>query len=609
LSDPVWDWREFGLPFTKYQSHGGRYLSTRQYRAGSSDPVRSTYVLYERDQSLALGGMAPAQNGNARLKARSTVFHDDGDRWVATELSSFDGLGHYRTETLSGNFDAGNSRTTTKAFNPTRGTYPGDFQMLGSAEAWVLGTYADENTTSDGQTLHTDACFDPQTGFLQRLRTRKNPGATGAGDVVVVFTRTVVDGSRFRIDEQHFGGDTGSAASGSLCNLSLSGNQYWLRHEHQYGSRRSTAYLKAGGSEIPHSVLDLDVDRNTGLPLRSRDVAGLATDFQFDAFGRLTREKPEGDAWVQYEYLAASAAAQPAVNVYRRPNGVLSGTNYLAQNAIVFDDFGRVMDEKQMMPDQSWSTRRTTYNARGWRTSVSELGNVDKTTRFLELGPFGRPGRIRPADGTATEERDITLVYRGTREVERTTLVATIDLAASSANETSAATLETYDRQGRLYQVREPNGALTRYAYDAGHRLSRVCQGPTTAGTTSCTQTRQLTYDPRGFLTSESHPEKGGPSGGGVVSYSSIDPLGNARRVVDGLSDLTYDYDRVGRVTLIRESGTFTNCTTAGPRCIKSFTYPTSNGTNDYRRGKLRRLCDRDKAGLSLVCAAGHQDR
>jgi len=60
------------------------------------------------------------------------------------------------------------------------------------------------------------------------------------------------------------------------------------------------------------------------------------------------------------------------------------------------------------------------------------------------------------------------------------------------------------------------------------------------------TQVGAFTYDHRGLLQSESHPEKGGP-----VTYDQYDARGHAKVKVDGPSDLTYTYDKAERLTQI----------------------------------------------------------
>jgi YD repeat-containing protein len=290
--------------------------------------------------------------------------------------------------------------------------------------------------------------------------------------------------------------------------------------------------------------------------------------------GRPLTADPASDLMITYTYrLASSASSLARVTVARVTS---PGAPAAVESRIDFDAFGRPVKEEQRMPDGSFSARQTAYNALGWKTFVSEQGSPFGTT-FLNFDPFGRPGTIRPADGAA---HDVTISYAGVRQVSRTVKVAT-----SATAETSQTTTEIYDRHGRLYEVTEPNNVKTRYDYDVGNRLAKVCQGVTG---TACGQTRLFTYDNRGFLTSETHPEKS------VATTYSYDALGHPSRKADGPNDLTYVYDKAERLTQVRESGSgFTDCASnAGHRCLKAFTYATANtttstGATDYRKGKL----------------------
>ena len=60
----------------------------------------------------------------------------------------------------------------------------------------------------------------------------------------------------------------------------------------------------------------------------------------------------------------------------------------------------------------------------------------------------------------------------------------------------------------------------TRYGYDEGGRITAVCQELDSG---NCGQTRTFLYDDRGYLLSETHPEKGGASANGTVSYLRYD--------------------------------------------------------------------------------------
>lgn len=329
-------------------------------------------------------------------------------------------------------------------------------------------------------------------------------------------------------------------------------------------------------------IADLDIDAKTGLVAASRDTAGLQTSYEYDTLGRLMWVKPPAGhgGYTEYVYSpAASATSLANVLVKQRGNSMTAAV--LAQSQIFFDAFGRIWQEKQLLPDSSWNVRETLYDAAGHKASVSELqtGAPTKKTQFLDYDAFGRPAKITPPDGAG---HNVTFNFFGTRVTERTVKIAT----TAGGGESSATTTETYDRQGRLSKVSEPSGeggvlVTTTYSYDVGNRLKQV-ETPANVSGNQVTQNRFFSYDNRGFLTSETHPEKG-DFGNGTVTYPSYDASGHALSKTDGPSALTFTYDRAERLTQVRE-------TTGAQRPLKSFTYSGANGTspcNDYRKGKI----------------------
>ncbi|MFL6193889.1 MAG: RHS repeat-associated core domain-containing protein, partial [Thermoanaerobaculia bacterium] len=343
---------------------------------------------------------------------------------------------------------------------------------------------------------------------------------------------------------------------------------FQINYTYQFGSLRSAQYAPG----INYKSVDYDIDPNTGLTIRSRDVSGLLqASYDYDTLGRPAWIKPAQDGWLRMIYTAATPTSSAEVYTARQVNG---GGTVLAEAKSYFDALGRVRQEMERMPDGTWSSRIIAYNEMGWKASVSEMGTTTKKTSYLNYDPFGRPATIQPPDGSA---HNVTLSYSGTRSVSRTVKVATAyNTSTGTATEASATTTETYDRQGRLIQVTEPNGVITKYEYDIGNRLKRVCQN---ASGTTCGQERLFTYDNRGFLTSEKHPEKGA-SGNGTVTYQSYDSQGHFRRMIDGPNDLTYTYDRAERVTQVRETGGL-------QRTLKGYTYATDNPLGNYRKGKV----------------------
>ncbi|MGH9380216.1 MAG: hypothetical protein ACRD2Z_06355, partial [Thermoanaerobaculia bacterium] len=139
------------------------------------------------------------------------------------------------------------------------------------------------------------------------------------------------------------------------------------------------------------------------------------------------------------------------------------------------------------------------------------------------------------------------LIYTGDRIVRRG---VSLNLNGPSPSETRVAvSYEHRDSFGRLVQVdtpAKPGGTLveTTYTYDVGNRLKSVNFGG---------QPRSFTYDNRGFLTQECHPEKG-VQGNGCVTYPSYDALGNALKKQEGSRTLTSQYDFAGRLIKVQSN-------------------------------------------------------
>ncbi len=585
----VWSAADYSLPFTRNTTDGaGRYLSTRTYAMGETTPLRSSYVLYDRDQvpagTISKQPFQDRINTNRRQQSTRTVYSDDGDHYADVTSSDFDGLGHYRSETTGGDFPAANVRTATTTYNSARGTYQIDpatnqpasghtFTRWPASQPWVLETFTSRRVDEAASTAATLACFDAATGFLLRQRILKNSGtAESPNDVVTAYTQAQGNLTA----EQYFGGDRQTlTANGTTCTMPLGTPAYEIDHTYQSGVRASSQYLGA-----TFKSLDQDIDSRTGLPSASRDSAGLATDSKYDTLGRLTWSQPRTagqDGWTEYVYTpATSASALANVLVRRRQNGGETEP-VLAKSQFFFDSFGRIWQEKRTLPSGSLNVRETLYDKAGNKASVSELqtGAATRKTLFSGYDPFGRATTIQPADGAA---HAVAMSYYGVRVMDRAVKIAT-----AAGTETSATTTEVYDRQGRLWRVTEPSGdaganVTTSYKYDIGNRLRQVT---TTAG--SVTQNRFFTYDNLGFLRSETHPEKGA-SGNGIVSYPIYDARGHAWQKVDGPNDLSFIYDAAERLTQVKETGTASQ---AG-RVLKTFSYAGANGTNDWSQGKLQ---------------------
>lgn len=579
----TWNWGpNVGLPFTTATvDSGGRYLSSETFDCdaeantcpGMAD--RSTYVRYEMDQQMEIHCPItdPCQSErNRRVVSQKTNFISDNNRFAQTDHSRFDGLGHHRrTVTKAGTVTSSIERQTTTEYNRSAGSYEVDangnrmpgFNMIATTAPWLLETYDETTETENNATSKRQHSFSPTTGLL--LRQRILAGSThGDTDLLSVFTHDAV-GNLVR--EEYFGGDRQKPYSGSdSVNLSAitppAHNQYSFRIDHEYdkGVRHRTRYVKDDGSFMPFYVRNDTIDLNTGRVRISRDTAGVMTTYDYDVLGRLTSVIPTGLESTSYDFSNATANTPAKVTVS-------TGSGDAGTSAIYeFDSVGRLRHEKRLMPDGTWSVRRTTYDTAGRRQTVSEFETFTSddftpaaVTTFSGYDVYGRVGSVTAPDNNVT-----TFTYTGDRLTKRTQKVAT-----SETQETDVSTIEEVDGFGRLIAVTEDAGtsgaATTNYAYD-GDRLIGV-----TMADGAVTQQRFFHYDHRGLLTSEQHPESG------TTSYE-YDARGHVVKRIGAVATLINDYDDAERLSTVTHQD-------AG--VIKQYVYDRANTTIDKSVGKL----------------------
>lgn len=554
-----WKGEEFGLPFTRDDPRWGQFLSEATYDCPfiSAQPradvralapgctkLRSRYVAmqgeYGNCMEHAIDGIIFPPTFNCRaLNAfttfESTVFHDDGDKYIQNKHAGNDGLGHLRTTVQTGsvsssdyleretNYNAGSKELilTADGLIALNSTF---VKPLPSA-AWNLDTYTRKTLSDDaGRSFVSRYCFNA-SGLLRRVRVYANGASDGEHDVVTEYIYASGNPTKMNI----YGGDKQQLPTGNGCNGTFTDPQQSTLNTYQYGVLK-TSKLEGSTTTLVDGV---SIDNGTGLVTSARDSTGMQTaSFSYDVQGRLTLVTRSVGANTVVSY-SAPGTFWPEVTASMYKNGTSSGSgNLLSQLKVVHDEFGRDVREFTLQPSGLESVVQTVYGAAlggkaRKRTTPQTKGSVNSSwaTTFA-YDALGRLVTETRPDGSTT-----TYGYRGARQT-------TVTVNVSGSN---AATTTRYDRHGRSLEVATPLHT-TSYVYDP--------RGMTLSATRGV-QTRSYGYDGRGFLQSETLPEKGW-NGNASVFYSDYDALGNAGRVQDGWVDRVNEFDPFGRLITVR---------------------------------------------------------
>ncbi len=572
---------EYGLPFTKTESSGDAFLSSEIWSSsngtggcrtiGNSEPLRSTFLRFRHDElpSSVCDELNPIPgcptradwlNRNRQPDIHRVVYHDDEDRFTQREFSEFDGLGNFRRSVGTGNLWDGSNNdervVTTTGFNRSTGVYPGTYQPIAPSTPWLL-KLLDHHGASRPEALGetenmTELEVDPNTGMLLCSRSLRTGTVRSTTDVMRVYS---YDSRGNLTDEKIYGGDSQPlSTSGSGCGTAPGQPVYWNHHTYERDQRVTSRPRYPNGSDGPFLTYDVDLDPTTDKVIGSRNSAGIYSSTVYDVSGRPVEVRQDGVARAQLSYQLASPN-DPAKSMM--VNTPVNGSIEFTRGEVEYDDFGRKRLERSRQPTGFWTERETHYNARGWVTAISQTGDSNLLTEFIGHDPFGRPTVVVPPDGAVHELR---MSYQGDRLSRLERKVKT----SLTGVETWVSTTREKDRFGRLRRLREPSSTggsevATDYRYDVAGRLTEI----RTPGAPQ--QVRSYTYDNRGFLLQETHPEKG-VVGNGAVSYFDYDASGRAQRVVDGPNDLDFNFDGLGRLTATRDNN-------QGDRLVTSLVY------------------------------------
>jgi YD repeat-containing protein len=597
-----WNTSEYGQQLTRSVAadDGGRFLSSelRQNvdwsvgyfngRVPSGTLLKEGWSRYEQDPMPTPLPDDPPAGLNRRVASTKTITNTGGAPLIGTaswtDNSDFDDYGHYRRSVDSGDFPSTSSRTRFTKYTPVVpvGTWlPGlSTEQCVADGAWTTGSSCSD--LPNAEIIRTS--FDPSTGALLARRTLLNPAGNGALDEQDLLATCEYDGHGDVLHEYFYGGTQSlSTDDGSVFTPPASA-AYSITHAWTYANNEPITHTTKY-EPFSFFISDEDIDRYTGLIKSRRDESGIVTSTSYDAAGRTQFVSQTGSATTNYAYTDpiydSVAGLAPSTIQVATPSG--QGLGSIATQ-YQYDALGRLYRQKTYMPDNTWSVSETQFHPWGAKKSISMMEALpaegdefaftpSHKTTFTGYDAFERVGTT-----TAPDETKTTHTYTGVQTVLR---------SAKNADGTLVArTTENYDWRGRVVKVTEPSGQAngdvdTTYTYDVSDRLRSVH-----SSSGGFTQDRTFTYDRRGFLTAETHPEKAAFG----VQYSNFDARGHAGRRQDGGDsefDLLFQYDSAERLRIVSEHSSLGH----PERILKEFEFADANGTfnnaTDYRKGKL----------------------
>jgi RHS repeat-associated protein len=551
---------------------------------GTGDALCVTHAVRVASRTFAYD----AFNRNRHLQAETTYYDNtnaDGScpgcafhavSYSNTGSNTWEGNGrHYNVETHSGNLGS-DARTITTVWAPENWTAP-----PASGET-VLADLVNQRTEAQGSSIvdrYSES--DASTGFLKgsfiydavrdiAFLTCRYPDASGNNDKE--FTKTFTSSST---PPRTYCSSNYPSFPGSV---GLDSDAFGKIHTHQYGELQTARRVNGSTGTATFKVTDLTRDATTGWIMSSRDTAGLATSYAYDAIGRvLTIDPPGADlsTFVCYEgpnaTTAYRASGQQTCPVAATNSAISTWEHF------DYDGLGRTIRERRLLPAGAVSKRFTLYDGAGRAYFESEwvsdarseaisrdLGTTCAfvSTPFATARPSAAPGTYRlcfdpfdrPQQTVGSKHSSLHTVDRtdgGSPYSDVSEKVKTYCVNATFANLAQATcnsgglnpeTTTRRDAFGRITRVTEPTNEDTTYAYDVSGKLTRVSQGP---------QTRTFAYDAAGFLRSETTPELQG-----TVTYDSIGSLGNVRQETrPGGVVVTRAFDFAGRPTTQTSGG------------------------------------------------------
>jgi len=268
-------------------------------------------------------------------------------------------------------------------------------------------------------------------------------------------------------------------------------------------------------------------DPALGTVTRLTGPNGLTTTWQYDGFGRKTRENRADGTFTLWTYATCDEAC-PTNGVYRVVTQVYSGSTQIAPVSVAyFDQHNRSLRSATQGFNGSWVYKDTVYNNQGRPEKVSRPYFAGQPVYWVtsEYDDLGRVVKVHEPDDADTPV--LSVAYNG--------------LTVSRTNRKGQVTTETKNSQGQKISVTDAQGNVTTYAYDPFGSLVRTTDP---AGN----QIVNL-YDLRGRKTQTTDPDLGLWK----YEYNALGELVKQTNAKNQVTTLTYD--KLGRMTKRIEPG------------------------------------------------------